>query len=880
MHTHYLSRLSLVCFLLSGWFTASTVCGAEEFLPELTAFKVSSAQVRPGESISINYEFCNAGKAAAAVEYGIFVHVRPAAPGDPDVMPGCSGDFFPLVPTFAWLPNTKIQEDNHPVLIPKELPPGRYSILIGFFDPESGERRKMANDALAASGLRYRVATVEVVASGAAIASKPVEVRYRDTKELPYAEEKLSRSTSEDVFVLGRGKLLVILGAERPVVTEYQSETGLKLLGDSIGYPLRARIRRLADGRYSTICLCDPSCFSRTMEGEEARYSTKVSDNGKPAASFDVVFRVNDPVLRVSIEQVKEETGYQLIDVFLPQIVSAQGCGEQQTVFGGQLILPTQSGRLIHLDHASSGCHRIGLNWMESDLCGAVVGERGAAAIRTRDWDNELEARVSRIAGGFVGGYAVRMCLRVKSDHAGTDIRLSQSPSVEVAVLWPSEEKKRVGWVDAAKWLRQDVKGSPNPLYGDTFIYKIFCDSPGMTDYTTFDDALEIVRKVHQLAPWMKQVVYLVGWQYQGHDTGYPATDKINERLGGMKALKRITAEAAKLNALISFHDNFDDAYRDSPQWDESVIARDCAGEPMKGGVWAGGQSYILAFQKYAKKAGLERVRRTVAQLSIRDSYHIDVLSAVPLRRDFNVQSPENSMDSLAGKMAIIKQFNQLGVDVTSEGFTAPFVGVIGHAWRIWNENDVLFPKEEPIPFIPMIYHGGPTTYARGNPSASYARDNVLYGAAYATDFTKQVDIHDLAEPLYLVVAPWTYLRDRKMSDYERYGELRKVVYDKNTFVETNEKTGQWRIVIDGETVIENDLVVIRKKDFLAVYAQTARRATVSLPESWRGKAWKASNACTGAAVVPKNDAAAQAVTLDLAAREPILLHLDATPQQ
>ncbi len=873
MHTHDLNRLSLVCFLLSGWFTASTVCGAEDFLPELTAFKVSSAQVRPGESLSINYEFCNAGKAAAAVEYGIFVHVRPAAPGDPDVMPGCSGDFFPLVPTFAWLPNTKIQEDNHPVLIPKELPPGRYSIFIGFFDSESGERRKMANDALEASGLRYRVATIEVAAPGAAIANKPIEVRYRDTKERPYAEERLSRPTSEDVFILGRGKLRVILGAERPVVTEYQSEMDLKLLGDSTGYPLRARIRRLADGRYSTICLRDPSCFSRTMEGEEARYSTKVSDNGKPAASFDVVFHVNDPVLRVSIEQVKEEAGYQLIDVFLPQIVSAQGGS-------GELVLPTQSGRLIHLDQALPGCHRIGLNWMESDLCGAVVGERGAAAIRTRDWDNELEARVSRVEQGFAGGYAVRMCLRVKSDHAGTDIRLSQSPSVEVAVLWPTEEQKRVGWVDVAKWLRRDVKGTPNPLYRDTFIYKIFCDSPGMTDYTTFDDALEIVRKIHRLAPWVKQVVYLVGWQYQGHDTGYPATDKINERLGGLKALQRISAEAAKLNAVISFHDNFDDAYRDSPQWDESVIAHDCAGQPMKGGVWAGGQSYILAFQKYAKKAGLERVRRTVAQLSVRDSYHIDVLSAVPLRRDFNVQSPENSMDSLAGKMAIIKQFNQLGIDVTSEGFTAPFVGMIGHGWCIWNAPDVVFAKEEPIPFIPMIYHGGPTTYSRGNPSASYARDNVLYGAAYATDFTKQVDIHDLAEPLYLVVSPWTYLRDRKMSDYERQGDLRRVIYDKNTFVETNEKTGQWRVVIDGVTMIEDGLVVLRKSDMLAVYAQTARRATVSLPESWRGKAFKGTNGCTGAAIVPQKDAAGEAVTLDLPAREPILLQLEASSQK
>ncbi len=94
-----------------------------------------------------------------------------------------------------------------------------------------------------------------------------------------------------------------------------------------------------------------------------------------------------------------------------------------------------------------------------------------------------------------------------------------------------------------------------------------------------------------------------------------------------------------------SYHDNFDDAYRDSPRWDESLIARDSQGGLQQGGVWAGGQSYIIAFQ--------------------------------------------------------------------SEGLTAPFVGVIGHSWHLWRNNDPVFKGEESIPFIPMIYHGGPTTNCR-----------------------------------------------------------------------------------------------------------------------------------------------------------------------
>jgi len=110
----------------------------------------------------------------------------------------------------------------------------------------------------------------------------------------------------------------------------------------------------------------------------------------------------------------------------------------------------------------------------------------------------------------------------------------------------------------------------------------------------------------------------------------------------------------------VSFHDNFDDAYRDSPAWDETVIARDERGELRARGV-AGGQSYILAPAKYARKAGLERVRRTVERLAVRDTYHIDVLSAVPMRRDHDAAS-RRAPPPPAGKLAIIAS-STAGID-------------------------------------------------------------------------------------------------------------------------------------------------------------------------------------------------------------------------
>jgi len=837
---------------------------AEDFRPQLTAFGLSSDQVHPGDTLLSSYEFVNRGTTPCDGDATVFVHVRSAAPGDPDIKPATGADFHPTTPAFAWLPGAVVHERNHPIRIPADFPPGHYRILIGVCVPAGG-RYRMANEDLAATGLRYRAATFDIVPAGQRLAGKPLAQRWQQTTGLPDAEAGVVRRSDEPAFRLDSGKLRVELSPSRPVVFGYVLPDGRKLAGDASGYPVRTRVCRVGDEQCQTVLLTDPKCFSLRRQGLEARYAADVRLKGVPAACFELVFRLEGTTLRVGVENVKERPGFWLMDVLLPQLVSVHAPA-------GQLIVPTQGGRLVRLDRSAPGRHMVSLNWFEMDLCGAVVGEGCAAAIRTRDWDNQLEARVAGAAPRLVGGYAVRFALRAEAHAQAARIQLARSPSVELSVLANSAGGTAT-WIDAAKWLRGDLRGTPNPLYRDTLIYKIFCDSPRAKDFTTFDEALDVIRQAHRLAPWLKQVVYLVGWQYQGHDTGYPATDQINARLGGIERLRRLAAEAARYNAILSYHDNFDDAYRDSPQWDERLIARDTHGELQKGGVWAGGQSYILAFKKYAEQAGLARVRRTVGQMPVRGSYHIDVLSAVPMRRDYNPQLPENTQESLEGKIAIIREFNRLGIDVTSEGFTAPFVGVIGHGWHFWRRDDTVFEGDEAIPFVAMIYHGGPTTYGRGGKkSPLFCQESALYGASYSTDWNKHTTAQMMADPIYLIVAPWTYLRDRKMQDYQRVGSVCRVRYDAKTFVEVDQANAQWRVVVDGQTIVENDLAVIPQGEMVAVYARTARVATLHLPAALTGKRLQVTNACTGEDLSTRAKLDGGVVRLDLPGGEPVFL--------
>ena len=50
---------------------------------------------------------------------------------------------------------------------------------------------------------------------------------------------------------------------------------------------------------------------------------------------------------------------------------------------------------------------------------------------------------------------------------------------------------------------------------------------------TTYDQAAEIIRAINNVSDDLPQLVYLVGWQFQGHDDKYPSLNVVNPRPGG-----------------------------------------------------------------------------------------------------------------------------------------------------------------------------------------------------------------------------------------------------------------------------------------------------------------------------------------------------------
>ena len=124
--------------------------------------------------------------------------------------------------------------------------------------------------------------------------------------------------------------------------------------------------------------------------------------------------------------------------------------------------------------------------------------------------------------------------------------------------------------------------------------------------FMTFEDVLEMTRRISNLTCGVPQIDYIVGWHHEGHDSRYPDWSEVNRHLKrdcdetALESLQWLIREARKYNTTISLHLNMMDAYEDSPLWDEyvekDIIAKDKDGNVIRGKEWGGMVSHQMSY--------------------------------------------------------------------------------------------------------------------------------------------------------------------------------------------------------------------------------------------------------------------------------------------
>lgn len=359
----------------------------------------------------------------------------------------------------------------------------------------------------------------------------------------------------------------------------------------------------------------------------------------------------------------------------------------------------------------------------------------------------------------------------------------------------------------------------PNRMYREAIWYKIFCASPGAV-LTTWEEARRIIRYVHDLSGGLPQLAYLVGWQYDGHDTGYPALDRLNPRLGSRQELLDLIARArTEYRCTVSVHANVDDSYREHPQWEEALICRDVDGSLMRWEIFNGKQSYHLSHTKDVESGSIfRRLDEMLALVPVQRTLHLDAF------RSSNWSWEEDGFigdaeELFCGLIPVLEHLASRGIDVSTEGLNGTRIEPAGLFSAFWHLQEL----------HPQIYHGKLLGGGRGNEAHRYA-----VGAAIDIDLsgvmlrTRPAEIADLVG---LGAMLNRFLLAHEMLDYRSRGRVVTVRYRDG--VEARHDRDGLR-VMQGETLIADETTrFLPFGDRIYVYSTTAGRIERRLPDGW-----------------------------------------------
>ena len=412
----------------------------------------------------------------------------------------------------------------------------------------------------------------------------------------------------------------------------------------------------------------------------------------------------------------------------------------------GYIVVPTRMGQLLPADsgkafqetfdtYANEGC--------DMEMLGVV--KRGAALLVT--WDDpyvEAEIRSTLPSAGPLAGRQV-LAASLAMRRSAKSFRLHFEGPGDYTTIAKAYRKVAAerGWL--VTW-KEKLQGHPERalLFG-AVDFRVGTLRRRMNAASTQELSVEIEEtfpEAAQIAEHLKndlhldKVLFLVSaWIRRGYDNQHPDILPAAPECGGDRGLADLSRRVMRLGYLLSLHDNYQDIYRDSPSWNEGLIMKNPDGSLARGGVWMGGQAYLICSQMGLELAERPQNLPAVKALTEANSYFIDTTFAAPLMECSDPRHPLRRQDDMHWKQALAdyarKMFGIFGSEDGDE-WAIPhsdyFEGLVGvRGQYFW---DAKFQQEfagTEIPLFELVYRDTIALYAKYGYDIFQAADFVLY---------------------------------------------------------------------------------------------------------------------------------------------------------
>jgi len=376
--------------------------------------------------------------------------------------------------------------------------------------------------------------------------------------------------------------------------------------------------------------------------------------------------------------------------------------------------------------------------------------------------------------------------------------------------------------------------------YDNCFVYKIFLKAVGESKCRcTLEQAMEIIKQIANFSAGLPQIVYLVGWNHDGHDSKYPDWSIVGSQCAYLShrepvnALRAFIRDARRYHAVVSLHINMDDAYEDSPLWEEycaqNLINLNNDGKKQISGQWSSGCAYEISKTR-EWESGLTQKRilgllKLIPELRQSATIHLDALRPRPstgLGTDM-----QQEIDSCR---KIFEFWHSNGIDVTCE-FLASY-DFIGYVPMVWALN---LDEEGRLKYPSSVICGGSADWNQrrktmcdpvswiglyGVPSAGCLYD-AAWGASLGCDFqpTSGNMPADRMADFYLKTLPWHFLNRFRALELRQTTSVYKVIFSNGVESSIETETGCQRITWNDIPILDNGNLCIE-----AVWRQDSHR--------------------------------------------------------
>jgi hypothetical protein len=596
--------------------------------------------------------------------------------------------------------------------------------------------------------------------------------------------------------------------------------------------------------RYETVLL---KVISIEKNGTTVVFTFAAPWLDETAARLSIKYAVEDASLVVTLQNVVEHAGFELIEIALSDLATVSERDEMawmaQGRDGGSFVRVAKSKAYAYEDDDNFG--RI-----STQLPMAAVGKRSVGCVMEvtafMDGTETSIVQTGSLRSAFIGTVQVYRVHggRCYSMNDGKDAACGTSSTPNLLVGQASRCRldfyeiadPATPWLPAAKLLRARMPSRPSRYFDDRFVYMIAGKLKiEPKPRTTFAQSAELIRSMARLTDYAPQVAYISGWVYDGQDTGYPSEDLVNPSLGTYEELMHVMAEGDRLNANISVNVNYDDAYKSSPQFDTAFIARKPDGTIWKSRAWDGEDSYIVGMAKFVRGGWAQRrIAATMARYKLRNAMLIDAFSWFAIRNDWDRAEPASGYANLVdGKWPILEAFRQRGVSVTSEQFRYPMLGKLALTVNGPEPRPCPFGGEQ-IPLTAVIYRKA-AVFGDGGDGIFRPQQNLFWNSRPGVWYEHTTDRKAMTDFYYLIVLPYNKVHLLDVESYKTHGTQREIGLEGGATIAIDAASTSYTLTLDGTTIASDETTTCSiDENRIAFYSRAGGRLSYPTPSAWK----------------------------------------------